>query len=252
MIKISNLSFSYIKNRPVLENVSFDIKEGECVILLGPNGVGKSTLISCLLGANKIKEGNISFDDINLEDLSYKVKSSYISYVPQLIEGNELTVKDTIVLGRLPYYKIYPSSSDYSLVDHYIDKFDLRKIEDSRTNEISGGERQKVNIARGLIQDSKVVIFDEPTSNLDIKSQINILNLIKEEKKESKKSFLISMHDINQALSIGDKFVFLKDGKIYKVCSKEEINEQIIEDVYGVKIQIINTEKGIHILYEEK
>ena len=102
MIKIENVSFSYVKSVPVLNNINFDIKEGECVILLGPNGVGKSTLISLILGSNKLQKGNVYFDDIPLKEMTPRLKAEHISYVPQLINGNDLTVYDTILLGRLP------------------------------------------------------------------------------------------------------------------------------------------------------
>lgn len=249
MIKLENISFSYTKNKPVLKNISLDINDGECVILLGPNGVGKSTLISLLLGANKPQEGNIYFDNTPIKEMKSKDKAAQIAYIPQLIEGTDLTVFDTVLLGRLPYYKIYPTKADIDLVDSYLNKFNLVELKEKQTNEISGGERQIVSIARGFIQDSKTIIFDEPTSNLDISTQLRVINFIKEEKKN--KSFLISMHDINQALQIGDKFVFLKDGEVYKVVSKEEITEEIINNVYNVHSKIIKSERGDFIIYEE-
>jgi iron complex transport system ATP-binding protein len=250
MLKVSNLSFSYNKNKKVLDDVSFDIKQGECVILLGPNGVGKTTLLSLLIGNNKVKEGSISYFDKDIKELTAKEKADYISYVPQLIAGNDLTVFDTVILGRLPYYKIYPNKNDINLTNEYISKFGLQELKDKQTNQISGGERQIVSLVRGLIQESKLLIFDEPTNNLDINAQLRVLDIIKEEKKKNK-SFLISMHDINQALAIGDKFIFLKNGKIYAICSKNEIKEAIIDEVYNVKSKIIKLEKGDYVIYEK-
>ena len=252
MISLKNISFSYVKDKEVLKDVSFDILDGECVILLGPNGVGKSTLISLVLGNNKLQKGTISFNEIDSSKLTPKLKADYLSYVPQLIDGTDLTVWDTILLGRLPYYKIYPTKKDKELIDSYIKNFSLEEIKDKQTNQISGGERQKVSILRGFIQDSKVIIFDEPTSNLDIKAQLDVINLIKNEKNKNNKSFLVSMHDINQALAIGDKFVFLKDGRVHKICSKDDIDEKIIQEVYGVTAKIIINDKGgKHIIYED-
>ena len=250
MIKINNLCFSYNKKNDVLNNISFEIKEGEVTILLGPNGVGKSTFINLLTGSLKTKIGEIYFDDKEIKQLSAKEKADYLSYVPQDIKGNNLTVKETILLGRLPFYKIYPNKDDLLKVDEFINKFSLKELEDKATNEISGGERQKVNIARGFIQDAKFIIFDEPTSNLDIKTQLETLELINSEKSVNK-GFLISMHDINQALLIGDKFVFLKDGKIYRTCSKDEVDEKVIDEVYGVKSKIIHNKERKYIIYEK-
>lgn len=251
MIEIKNVSFSYFKNNPVLKNVSFDIKEGECVILLGPNGVGKSTLISLILGINKLQEGQIELGGVPINKVSPKLKADCLAYIPQFIQGTDLTVFDTIVLGRLPYYKVYPNKHDKDLTNEYIAKFNLEALKDKQTNQISGGERQIVSIARGCIQESKTIIFDEPTSNLDISTQLKVLSLIEEEKQTKNKSFLISMHDINQALSIGDKFIFLKDGEIYQICSKEEVNKEIIDKVYNINSKIIDTEKGKVVIYEK-
>ena len=250
MLKLNNVCFSYHKSREILHDVSFDINEGECVVLLGPNGVGKTTLLSLLLGVNKPKSGKITFGEKDIKELSAKEKAEYISYVPQLIAGNDLTVFDTVLLGRLPYYKIYPTREDIRLTNEYLKQFGLEEIKDKQTNQISGGERQIVSLVRGLIQQSKLLVFDEPTNNLDINAELRVLDIIKEEKKNNK-SFLVSMHDINQALEIGDRFIFLKNGKIYAICSKNEIKEAIIDEVYNVKSKINKIGKGVFITYEK-
>ncbi len=251
MIKIKNLSFSYNKNKKVLKDINLSINEGTTYVLLGPNGVGKSTLIKCLLGLSKPQEGEILFDNKNIKELSHKEKAQYLSFVPQLIEGNDLTVDEYIMLGRLPHFAIYPHQEDYQKVNEIIDRFNLGDIKERITSEISGGERQKAAIARSLIQDSKVIIFDEPTSNLDIKSQIEILNILKDITKKQNKASLISMHDINLALSLGDKFIFLKDETIYQICSKEEISEELLKQVYQTNIKLINHNGKKVVIYEE-
>ena len=251
MLKLENISFSYYKNKIVVKDISFTVKDNECAVLLGPNGVGKSTIINCILGVNKINNGNIYFDEKPQKEVSFKEKSKQIAYVPQLINGNDLSVKESIILGRLPYFKLYPSKNDLLEVDRIINEFGLSDIADKPTNEISGGERQKVAIARAVIQDSKNIIFDEPTSNLDIKSQVAIMNIIKKVTKQENKCSLISMHDINLALALGDKFIFLKDEKVYRICSKEEITEELLKEVYGVNIKLIDY-KGEKIITYEK
>ena len=250
MLKVSNVFFHYQNNKEVLKDVSFEINKGECVVLLGPNGAGKSTLLSLILGANKPKKGVICIENKQIEKLSSKEKAGYLSYVPQLLNGNDLTVRETILLGRLPYYKIYPNKNDFEKVDEMINKFNLVELVDKQTNEISGGERQKVNIARAFIQNSQIVAFDEPTSNLDIKSQVEILSMIKDEKVSAQRSFLISMHDINQALHIGDRFIFLKNGRIHTIATKEDITSNLIDEIYGVHSKIIKTDNGEVIIYE--
>ena len=250
MIKISDLSFSYIKDKAILKNISFDIPDGKCVILLGPNGVGKSTIIKCILGNLKIQQGNISFDGKNIKELSAKEKSSLVAFVPQLIKGNDLTVKETITLGRLPYFRIYPNQKDNEEVNRVIKQFHLEEIEDRQTNEISGGERQKVAIARALVQGAKTILFDEPTSNLDIKAQLEVVDVLKQIIQTGDNSLLISMHDINLALSLGDLFVFLKDESIYQICTKEEITEEILSEVYQTNIKLIEKNRRKIVIYE--
>lgn len=251
MIKLEHVNFEYQKNTPVLSDISFEIGDEECVILLGPNGVGKSTIINCIIGALKIKNGDILFDGINQKELKNKDKAKLISYVPQSIQGTDLTVKETITLGRIPHFMLYPTKEDEEIINQTLRDFELDNIKDKNTNEISGGERQKVAIARALIQDAKTIIFDEPTSNLDIKAQLSILNIIKKITKKDKKASLISMHDINQALVIGDKFIFLKDDKVYRICTKEQIDCELLSEVYDTKIKIITHEGRRIITYEE-
>lgn len=250
MLEVKNLSFSYLKNKKVLDDVSFVINEGEIVIILGPNGAGKSTLLNCLIGEEKILSGEILFDGKVKKDISREERNNLLAYVPQLIEGNDLTVRETILLGRLTKFGLYPSKKDYEIVDSIIESLNLAELRDRTTASLSGGERQKVAIARAIVQESSTILFDEPTSNLDIKAQLDVLAIIKREIKEKSKSALISMHDINQALSIGDKFIFLVDNKVKAVVSKSEITPELLEETYGVKSKIVNIDNKEVIFYE--
>ena len=250
MLEVKSLSFSYSKNKKVLDDVSFVINEGEIIIILGPNGAGKSTLLNCLIGEEKILSGEILFDEKVKKDISREGRNNLLAYVPQLIEGNDLTVRETILLGRLTKFGLYPSKKDYEIVDSIIESLNLSDLRDRTTASLSGGERQKVAIARAIVQESSTILFDEPTSNLDIKAQLDVLSIIKNEIKEKNKSALISMHDINQALSIGDKFIFLVDNIVKAVVSKSEITPELLFDTYGVKSKIINVDNKEVIIYE--
>ncbi len=157
---------------------------------------------------------------------------------------------ETILLGRLTKFGLYPSKKDYEIVDSIIESLSLTELRDRTTASLSGGERQKVAIARAVVQESSTILFDEPTSNLDIKAQLDVLAIIKNEIKKKSKSALISMHDINQALSIGDKFIFLVDNKVKAVVSKGEITPELLEETYGVKSKIINIDNKEVIVYE--
>ena len=250
MLEVKNLSFSYSKNKKVLDDVSFSINEGEIVIILGPNGSGKSTLLNCIIGEEKITSGEIFFNGKVKKEINREERNNLLSYVPQLIEGNDLTVRETILLGRLTKFGLYPSKKDYEIVDSLMESLNLSELRDRTTASLSGGERQKVTIARAIVQESSTILFDEPTSNLDIKAQLDVLSIIKNEIKEKNKSALISMHDINQALSIGDKFIFLVNNKVKAVVSKGEITPELLEETYGVKSKIINVDNKEVIVYE--
>ena len=250
MLEVKNLSFSYSKNKKVLDDVSFSINEGEIVIILGPNGSGKSTLLNCIIGEEKITSGEIFFNGKVKKEINREERNNLLSYVPQLIEGNDLTVRETILLGRLTKFGLYPSKKDYEIVDSLMESLNLSELRDRTTASLSGGERQKVTIARAIVQESSTILFDEPTSNLDIKAQLDVLSIIKNEIKEKNKSALIAMHDINQALSIGDKFIFLVNNKVKAVVSKGEITPELLEETYGVKSKIINVDNKEVIVYE--
>lgn len=242
MVDFKNVTFSYDKKKDVLKNVSFTLNDGECAVLLGPNGIGKTTILKCIIGELKVKEGTITINGTNINKIKYHELADRIAFVPQSINANELTVGETILLGRLPTFKIYPKKEDYEALDKALTEFELEEIRDKKTNEISGGEKQKCAIARAYIQNTSTIIFDEPTSNLDIKAQTAIVSLIDKITKENKKSTLLSVHDINLALALADKLILLKDNAIYKIVTPEEVTNEDLSIVYDTNIKIIEVE----------
>ena len=250
MIEFKNVTFSYDKKKNVINDVSFTLNDGECAILLGPNGVGKTTILRCILGELKPTSGTILINNKDNKELKNKDLSKAISFVPQNINGTDLTVSETILLGRLPSFDLFPKRGDYIALNNVLNEFSLNEIKDKNTFEISGGEKQKVAIARAYIQNTSTIIFDEPTSNLDIKAQVMIASLIKKITKENKRSTLISMHDINLALSLADKLILLKDEQIYKITTPEEITSEDLETIYGIKTTIKEIEGRKVIIYE--
>ena len=250
MIEFKNVTFSYDKKKNVINDVSFTLNDGECAILLGPNGVGKTTILRCILGELKPTSGTILINNKDNKGLRNKDLSKVISFVPQNINGTDLTVSETILLGRLPSFDLFPKREDYIALNNVLNEFSLNEIKDKNTLEISGGEKQKVAIARAYIQNTSTIIFDEPTSNLDIKAQVMIASLIKKITKENKRSTLISMHDINLALSLADKLILLKDEQIYKITTPDEITSEDLETIYGIKTIIKEIEGRKVIIYE--
>ena len=250
MLRVNHLSFKYYK-KDVLKDISFEIEGGNTLVLLGPNGSGKSTILKCLLGINKIKENEIFIDENDLKKLSYKERSRLIAYVSQENITSSLTVFDTILLGRLPYNYVYESKDDKQKVLDMANKLHINHLLDKEMDKISGGEKQKVLIAKALCQDTPIIIFDEPTNNLDITNQLTLINEIKRIAREDNKTIIISMHDINLSLDVGDKFLLIKNGEIFAYGDRNIINEANIKSVFNINTKIIRENgKGI-IIYEK-
>ncbi len=251
MLEIKNLSFRYNKSSPlILDDISFTLNESEISIILSPNGEGKTTIIKLINGILKKTSGDISYNDIDLEKLKTNEKAKLISYVAQENDIPYLTVYEVIMLGRTPYIRFKESKNDIKIVNDIIDEMHLNEFRNRDYNTLSGGEKQLVMIARALAQEPKIIMLDEPTSNLDISKSINVSKILKELTKEKNLIVLISMHDINLALNLGDNFMLLKDTKIIQMGSTKIINEKIIKDVFNIDVKIKNERNKKYIVYE--
>ncbi len=254
MLEIKNLSFGY-KNYLVLNNLSLTLLDNKIGVILGKNGAGKSTLFKNILGILKPNEGSIIIDNINLNTLSRKERAKKISYVPQDISFGELNVFDSVLVGRLSNFNFFSRYEDEQITKKIIKDMSLEKIINKNVNELSGGEKQKVAIARALVQEANVLIFDEPTGNLDVSNEQLILKEARKIVKEKNVSILISIHDLNLALQYGDYFYFLKDGYIKYHGGKEIFTKEIIKDIFDIEVNIVNIQNQKIILmggnYEE-
>ena len=240
MLEIKNLCFRYSKRAPlVLDNVSLELEKGEIGVVLGKNGSGKTTLFKNILGIEKTLSGDILFNEKNLLKMPRREWARYIAYVPQSIEFGTLSVYDTVLMGRMPYFGLRAGKTDEEVVQKTLDDMGLMDLESRNVDELSGGERQKIAIARALVQEPELLIFDEPTGNLDIANEHLILEEARRAAKEKGIGILTSLHDLNQALSIGDRFFFIKQGKIIYSGGIETVNEEVIQEVFEAKVSII-------------
>ena len=240
MLKVDNLHFRYSRHgNPVLNGASLELKQGEIGILLGKNGSGKTTLFKNILGIEKPESGSMQFDGENLLKMSRRERARRIAYVPQDIHFGALSVFDSILMGRVSYFGLKASLDDYLAVEKIIADMGLQSFAHRNVDELSGGERQKIAIARAMAQEPKLMVFDEPTGNLDIANEQLIIEEAKKLARQKNISILSSLHDLNQALYFGDKFFFLKNGVVKYAGGKEIVTETVIRDIFDIDVRIV-------------
>jgi iron complex transport system ATP-binding protein len=237
VLTVKNLNFSYRKSR-LLKEIQFELKSGQVLAILGPNGVGKTTLLKCLNGILKPQTGKICLNHQSILQYSRQKLAQTFAYVAQRTEVGDMTVFDAILLGRRPYIRWDVSASDLEKVERVIERLNLQSLMLRSVRELSGGELQKVAIARALVQEPQILLFDEPTSALDLKNQIEILSLIRETVISQQQSALLTLHDLNLALRFADRFLFLKEGRIFSLGGYDSITPDLIESVYEVPVLI--------------
>ena len=239
MLKVENLHFSYGGHgNPVLKGVSLELKQGQVGILLGKNGCGKTTLFKNVLGIEKPQGGRICFDGENLLKMKRRERARRIAYVPQHIHFGDLSVFDSVLMGRVSYFGMKAGREDYEAVEKILKDMQLSEFANRSAEELSGGEKQKIAIARAMAQEPKLMIFDEPTGNLDIANEHLIIEEAKKLAREKNIGILSSLHDLNQSLSFGDRFFFMKDGVVKYAGGKEIVTEEIIREIFDVDVQI--------------
>lgn len=240
MLEIKDITFRYSRRPPlILDNINLTLEKGEIGILLGKNGSGKTTLFKNILGIEKPESGSISYDGKDLLRLSRRERAGYIAYVPQDIQFGDLTVYDTVLMGRMAYFGLRAGKEDEKITEEVLNDMGLTELASRNANELSGGERQKIAIARALVQEPKLLIFDEPTGNLDIANEQLILKEAKKVAKEKGIGILTSLHDLNQALDLGTKFFFIKEGKIVYSGGPEIVTKEVIKEIFNADVEII-------------
>ena len=239
MLNIENLHFSYGGSTDVLRGADLELSQGEVGILLGKNGSGKTTLFKSLLGLVKPQKGSITFQGENLLKLNRLQRARRIGYVPQDIQFGALTVFDSVLMGRISYFGIRAGKEDYEAVEKLLADMGLLELAHRNVEELSGGERQKIAIARAMAQEPQMMIFDEPTGNLNIANEQLIIREAKKLAKEKNIAILASLHDLNQALALGDKFFFLKDGIVKYAGGREVFTPEVIKDIFDADVELL-------------
>jgi len=234
-----NIHFGYHSSE-VLKDVSIEINDGKIASIVGPNGSGKSTLIKCIDHILIPGKGEISVDRINISDLSQMELARHIAYVPQsslCVFPN--TVFDAVIMGRRPDLGWTGSERDEAVVWNVLGLLGLESLALFPFNELSGGQQQKVLIARALAQETGVILLDEPTSNLDIWHQIDVMEIIHSLVKKQNITAIIAIHDLNMAARYSDTVIMMKHGEIVATGKPESVlNEENLASVYSIEAKI--------------
>lgn len=238
MIEVNNLSFSYnYNNKKILKNISFKLFENERLCIIGPNGSGKTTLLKCLCNILDF-QGSVFINNKNIKDIEvYK----FVSFLSQSSEIYfDYNVFDTVMLGRYANFKdkllSIPSKEDKDFVFECLEKLNIIHLKDKLINRLSGGELQKVFLARAFAQNPKIILMDEPTNHLDLNSQIELIHNLKEWVNKDFRCIIAVMHDINNALNFADKILLLHKGEIIYFGDIENFNLELLNNVYNINV----------------
>lgn len=239
-LQISSLEVGYGK-RQIVKGANLTVEKGELIGLLGSNGSGKSTLIKTIAGINSQTKGSITWNGgTDLTKLARKDLAKIVAYVPQSIGLSfGLDIREAVLLGRTPYFGTRPREEDWAHVDAAMQRMGLDELADRAVTELSGGQGQRVLIARALAQDPEILLLDEPTSALDIRYQWQTLEVARDVTRKNNVAAIIAIHDLNQAARFTNRVVFLQDGVIIAEGRPAEVySPELIKRVYGVDVEL--------------
>ena len=238
MLTIQGLSYRYgRRGAPVLNGVDLTLARGEIGILLGRNGCGKTTLFRNILGLCTPDSGSIRLDGLEMTSLSPRRRARYIACVPQDICFGALTVFDSVLLGRLSRFGLQAGAADHAAASQVLEELGLSALSGRNVTELSGGERQKVAIARALVQEPQLLVLDEPTGNLDIANEQLLMRLAKKAAQKRHIAVLSSLHDLNQALQCGDRLFLMQDGCIKYTGGGDILTPKTVQEIFGARVR---------------
>lgn len=248
-LRIENLHAGYHASTPVLRDFSMHIGPGEIAAISGPNGCGKSTLLRCVAGLLAPQSGEVLLDDRNIQQMPPRERATKIALLPQLYETiGEISVEEMVMLGRTPHLSSYgaPSRRDLEIVHRAMEQTSTLDLKQRDVHELSGGERQRVLLARALAQQPQILLLDEPTSNLDLRYQFEILNLVFQLARSEKLMVMVVLHQINLASSLADHIALLNtDGSTRGLGAPQNVmTRENLEAVYGVSLRIASHPKS--------
>jgi iron complex transport system ATP-binding protein len=251
MMEVKNLSFHYKGAQEVLKDVSFKMEPGQFLAILGNNGVGKSTLLKCFNHILRPDSGQVLLDGKNLLHISSREVAKQVAFVSQSVPNTQMTVHDVVMLGRRPYMQWGFTEQDHAIVHDAMDRLGVEQMRGRFLSQLSGGEKQKVMLARALAQQPKVLLLDEPTSALDIQNQYQVLRIVREICHKDNMIAVVVIHDLNLALRFCDRFLLMKDGRVYRHGDRSILDSTALKEVYGVDAKVVEIEGRHMVLVEE-
>lgn len=251
MMEVKNLSFHYKGCPEVLKDVSFRVRPGEFLAILGNNGAGKSTLLKCFDHILEPDAGEVLLDGEDLLKKSPREVAKEVAFVSQSAPDTQMTVHDVVMLGRRPYMKWGFTHEDHEIIHDAMHRLDVEDMRGRFLDQLSGGEKQKVMLARALAQQPKVLLLDEPTSALDIQNQYGVLKMVRDICHKDDMIAVIVIHDLDLALRFCDRFLLLKDGQVYRYGDRSILDSKALKDVYGVDAKVVEVEGRHMVLVEE-
>ena len=239
-LSVQNLSFSYGK-KSILRDIGFNLQTGEVLGVIGPNGAGKSTIVKLLTRILKAKTGVMKLNDKDLNDYSRLELAKHIAVVPQASDLPEaFTAQEIVMMGRTPHlgFLTNESEADYALVEKMMRRTDTWQFANRSIDSLSGGEKQRVLLARALVQEPKYLLLDEPTNHLDLRYQVEVLQYVQAEVKNDVGA-LVVLHDLNLAVRACDRILVLYEGSIVAQGKPENVlSQELIQNVYGADVSI--------------
>lgn len=243
-VKFERLHFGYNRKREILHGIDLNLPSNKFIAVLGPNGCGKTTLVKQINRILRAQSGTVQIGDRQVSQLEPSELAKLIAYVPQMTSGvMNGSVMDTVMLGRRPYIQWKPTDEDLEIVAKALIRLNISHLSQRLFNQLSGGQKQTVLIARALAQVPDIYLFDEPVSFLDVKNQLEIMAIGRELVEQDGKTVIMVLHDLNMALRFADHVVIMKEGNVFaQGAPRDVITEENILAVYGTHAEIKNGE----------
>jgi len=247
ILDIRNISLNF-RDKSILSNISFEVSTGEFFVIIGPNGAGKTSLLKIVSGLQKAPQGSVTIKGMNITRYTRRNLSQILAIVPQHIEvGFPFTVADTVIMGRSPHLGILgmEGKNDFDIAEEAMEFTEVSRLADRKLFQLSGGELQRVIIARAICQQPEIILLDEPTTALDPSHQLKIMDLMERFRRQHNTTIIMVSHDLNLASMYGDRLMLLKEGRVIKTGDpKEVLNKSLLEESYGCRMMVDESPLG--------